>query len=112
MKALVTCSELSDIKFEDFTFDVSPSLFLNHCELELATEILTEKEIDYDSEWEKFSVDYEVHKSQILHRELVDRGILSIESVFMDDFNSDDMILSPKEFLDKIYLKFQITIFK
>ena len=112
MKALVICSKTSDVKFDDFTFDVSPSLFLNHCELELATEILTQKEIDYDSEWEKFSVDYEIHKSQILHRELVDRGILDNKSSFMDDFNSDDMILSPKEFIDKIYLKFQITIFK
>ena len=111
MKALVICSNKSDVKFEDFTFNVSPSLFLNHCELELATEILTEKEIDYDSEWEKFSVDYEVHKSQILHRELVDRGVLSRNSPFMGEFDTIDLIVSPQEFLDNVYLKFEINIF-
>ena len=113
MKALIVCSSKSGIKFDDFTFDASPSLFLNHSELELATQILIEKDENYDSEWEKFSVDYEVHKSQILHRTLVEKGILDIKTDFMEDFNADDLYVSPQEFLnDKVYLKYEITIFK
>lgn len=112
MKALVTCSELSGIKFEDFAFDVSPSLFLNSCEFELATQILTcGEDGKYDKEWDKFCTDYEVHKCQVLHRELIEKGILGNDTAFMGSFNSDDLYVSPQEFLDKVYLKFEITIF-
>jgi len=109
MKALVTCEESSNIKFEDFTFDLSPSLFLHSREIDMVSEILNADE--YEKEWEKYSINYEVHKSQVIHQELIQRGILDNQSDYMEDFTSNDLIITPKEFLNHIYIKFEVLIF-
>lgn len=109
MKALVTCDELSNIKFEDFTFDLSPSLFLQSREMDMVSEILNTDE--YEKQWEKYSINYEVHKSQVIHQELIERGILDNQSDFMDDFTTNDLIITPEEFLNKIFIKFEVLIF-
>jgi hypothetical protein len=120
MKSLVICSEFSTVKFENFMFDVSSSLFTHAMEVDIAAKCLVVDDINNPAidlndkdlmVYEKISNNYEVHKSQVLHTELTERGIMNNDSSFLSDFNSDDMIVSREEFLNQVYLKFEVCIF-
>lgn len=108
MKALVFAAEHSSVKFEDFTFDVPPSLFLHYKEFEMWVEKLDDED---DKLFSKYMTNYDVHKSQVLHTELVDRGIMDHRSHFNEDFNSDDMTINKENLLNGIYMMFEICIF-
>jgi hypothetical protein len=105
MKTLVICDELSDLKFEDFTFEAAPSLFIHSQEMDKF------RPIDDERLWEKKSDIYEVHQNMVLLHELIDRGILKRNADFMQDFTVSQCIIEPQDKSNGILLKYEILIF-